>query len=117
MKLLADENVESPIVQFLRADGHDVLYLPEVLSSSPDPAVLQRANLEERIVLTSDLDFGELVFHRRLAAAGIILMRLKTRNLDEKLALFQAHWEAASRQAPGHFVVITRTRIRVRALS
>ena len=117
MKLLADENVEEPIVAFLRAEGQDVLYVIESFRSTSDPDILAIASTEARVIVTSDLDFGELVFHRKLNSHGILLMRLKTSRLEEKLELFRRHWNAAASQIEGHFVVMTRNRIRVRPLS
>ena len=117
MKILADENVERPIMDYLRGVGHDVLYAAEVFASTPDPEVLSRALAEQRIVLSNDLDFGDLIFHRKLAAQGIVLLRLRASSLNEKLRLFQQHWPVAAAQANGHFVVITNRRIRVRPLA
>ena len=44
MNLLGDENVDWQIVQRLRKDGHDVLYISEVEPSIPDNIVFDRAN-------------------------------------------------------------------------
>ena len=63
MKLLADECCDAGLVAALRADGHDVLYALESLRGATDDEVLKRANDDERILLTEDKDFGELV-HR-----------------------------------------------------
>ena len=117
MNILADENVEKAIVELLRAEGHDVLYVTESFASTADTEVLNRSTTEERVLLSNDLDFGELVFHRKIAAAGIVLLRLRVASLREKLRLFQLHWEIARTRAIGHFVVIANNRIRVRPLS
>ena len=37
MKLLADENVDRPIVARLRADGHSVIYILELAPDMSDP--------------------------------------------------------------------------------
>jgi hypothetical protein len=44
MNLLADENVDSPIVARLRADGHDEVYVAELDPGIPDDPVLDDAN-------------------------------------------------------------------------
>jgi len=36
MHLLADENVDWLIVEWLRANGHDVLWIPEFAAGRPD---------------------------------------------------------------------------------
>jgi predicted nuclease of predicted toxin-antitoxin system len=116
MNVLADENVERAIVEYLRGLGHDVLYAAEAFAATPDPEVLLRASAEKRVVLTNDLDFGELVYHQRLRAEGILLLRLQAPSLNEKVALFRANWPLIEGKIAGHFVVVTNRRIRLRPL-
>ena len=44
MNFFADESVDHPIVERLRADGHDVLAVAEMAPSIPDKTVLAQAN-------------------------------------------------------------------------
>ena len=76
MNLLADEGVDRQIVEQLRQDGHEVLYIAEVAPSIADEAILQRANEHHALLLTQDKDFGELVFRQGLIYAGVVLIRL-----------------------------------------
>ncbi len=49
-------------VRVLRSHGHEVVHLSdEHLERLLDPAILEKASQEERLVLTFDLDFGELL--------------------------------------------------------
>ncbi len=75
MKWLADANVEVAIVEWLRTCNHDVLWAAEMSPSTPDSCLLATAKEEERILLTHDRDFGEMVFRRKLVGHGVILMR------------------------------------------
>ncbi|MEH2408585.1 DUF5615 family PIN-like protein [Nostoc sp.] len=59
MKFLGDENLDWQIVERLRLDGHEVLYVMEIQSGITDDEVLNLANNESAILLTSDKDFGE----------------------------------------------------------
>lgn len=76
MKFLGDENLDWQIVERLRLDDHGVLYVVEMEPGIPDDEVLNLANNEGAILLTSDKDFGELVFRLRRIAAGVVLIRL-----------------------------------------
>lgn len=77
MRFLADQNVEGPIVARLRGAGHDVLLLGEKLPvRAPDHEVLRQARQEERVLITNDKDFGELIFLQQKAAAGVVLLRM-----------------------------------------
>ncbi len=57
MKFLADESIDWQIVDLLRKDGHEVLYVAEMEPGIPDNLVLNRANEEYAILLTADKDF------------------------------------------------------------
>ena len=54
MRLLADENFPKPIVEELRAEGHDVLWARTDLAGARDIVLLDLAESEARIVLTLD---------------------------------------------------------------
>lgn len=75
-RLLADENCPAPSVRQLRARGFDVLAIAESRPGMTDLEVLQLAALEQRWLLTFDLDFGELAFNRQVSLPpAIILIR------------------------------------------
>jgi predicted nuclease of predicted toxin-antitoxin system len=76
VRLLADEGVDQQIVDALRAAGHDVLYAAESSPSNADDALLRMASAEARILITPDRDFGELVYRRKMATRGVLLLRL-----------------------------------------
>lgn len=72
---MVDENVHLRIVAFLRVEGHDVLSVSESFPNVSDDEVLRRANEEDRILITHDTDFGEMIFHRGFGHKGVILIR------------------------------------------
>lgn len=76
MKFVADENVDNSLVQRLRELGHDVLSASETLATAPDELILEHANRDQRILITSDKDFGELVYRNHSVHSGILLLRL-----------------------------------------
>jgi predicted nuclease of predicted toxin-antitoxin system len=75
LRFLADESCDFAVVRVLRAEGYDVLAVSEVMTRSHDRALIQQANLEKRILLTEDKDFGWLVFVSHAESAGVILIR------------------------------------------
>jgi predicted nuclease of predicted toxin-antitoxin system len=76
MKFFADENVALLIVQWLRQMGHDVLYAAEADPGQDDAIWLHRAEQSERLIVTADKDFGDLIFRDRLNSHGVVLMRM-----------------------------------------
>ena len=57
------------MVDALRGDGHNVLYATESPRGATDDELLTCAVSEERILLTEDKDFGELVYRLRRTAS------------------------------------------------
>ncbi len=90
MKLLADEGVDKPIVDLLRNSGFDVHYILETHRGAEDEQVLWIANQEERILVSLDKDFGELVYRLQKVHLGIILIRLGTTPASQKAELVNA---------------------------
>jgi predicted nuclease of predicted toxin-antitoxin system len=81
-KFLLDENVDARLSVFLRGLGHDVQAIGVDYPNAPsDVEVLSIALHEQRIVLTSDQDFGELVIRDGLPHAGVMLLRLRSQQL------------------------------------
>jgi predicted nuclease of predicted toxin-antitoxin system len=78
MRLLADENFPKPIVEVLRASGHDVLWARTGCRGWKDSALLEFAESEARIMLTLDKDFWQIAVQRRipLEQSGVVLFRV-----------------------------------------
>lgn len=81
MKFLTDENLGRKVPQYLREAGYDVI---SCLQGSSDIEVLQLANKEERVLITLDKDFGELVFKEKLIHKGVIFLRLRKESIENK---------------------------------
>lgn len=77
MNLIADEGVDKPIVDALRNSGFDVLYILETNRGAKDDMILELANSRQRVLLTQDKDFGELVYRLKQAHFGVVLIRLE----------------------------------------
>ena len=116
MRILADENVARDVVAWLRTSGHDVLFAAESQAGAPDVHWAARAEQEQRVILTSDKDFGELVFRDGLTSHGIVLLRLDDLTVSEILARLQSAWSVVEANPAGRFIVITESRVRVRSL-
>jgi predicted nuclease of predicted toxin-antitoxin system len=114
MKFLLDESADLPLAKTLVSSGHDVKSIVKDFTTAiSDQAVLAIAVSEDRIVITNDRDFGELVYRRELRHAGIILFRLG----DERLEVKEG-WLRFVLQLPDDdlrsFIVVTDRAIRVR---
>jgi predicted nuclease of predicted toxin-antitoxin system len=69
MKLLLDQDVYAVTISFLKDLGHDVVPVARIgLSQAEDEEILRVAQQQERILVTRDRDFGNLVFVQALGA-------------------------------------------------
>lgn len=116
MNLLVDECCDALLVAGLRADGHDVLFVQEFAPGSEDEVVLRRAAGEDRILLTEDKDFGELVVRLGLPAFGIVLLRMNPADTAAKRARLREVLQQEATRLPGCFVVVDEAKVRFRPL-
>lgn len=115
MNLLADENVDRQIVESLRRDGHDVLYIAEVEPSVSDAVVFDRANEKSALLVTGDKDFGEIVFRdNRLSSGGVVLLRLAGLSAERKAEVVSDAFQKYEAEFLNHFSVVTPGKIRIR---
>ncbi|MFH1183418.1 MAG: DUF5615 family PIN-like protein [Chloroflexota bacterium] len=118
MKLLADMGISPRVVDDLRKNGHDAIHLHELgLERLPDREVLEKARAESRILLTHDLDFGELLAAGGSVLPGVIIFRLK----DMRAPNVIRHLLGVIRQqspalSTGTVCGVTERQVRVRAL-
>ena len=115
MKFLLDVCVASNVLRTTLSDlGHDVLSARDGYASASDQALLDLAYREERVLVTEDKDFGELVFSLRLPHPCIV--RLDGLTAEEEAAAVQNLIErhsAAMQQ--GAIIVVTGNRVRIRS--
>ena len=114
MNLLADESIGKSIVDELRQNGHNVLYIAEFAPSIDDEAVLHQANLNRALLLTEDKDFGELVFRQGLVHMGVVLIRLSGLSLSAKVTSVSTVLANHKDELLEAFSVISPGRVRIR---
>jgi predicted nuclease of predicted toxin-antitoxin system len=72
VKLLLDACVWGGAKETLAALGHDVIWAGDWSTDPGDESLLSTANLEQRVLVTLDKDFGELAVVRGQPHRGII---------------------------------------------
>lgn len=76
MKFLADVNIDRRIIDRLRAEGHDVLWIVERNRELDDISLLRLAWQEGAIILTNDKDFQRHILRENHQTHGLIWLRL-----------------------------------------
>ena len=116
MRFLADENMARAIVAWIRSAGHDVLYAAELKPGEADDVWLSQAQADNRLIVTADKDFGELVFRDHLNSAGVLLLRMEDLTVQQRLTRLQSVWSVVEANPTGKFIVVTDRKVRVRTM-
>ncbi len=119
MKFLIDNNLSPLLAEGLKAAGHDAVHLRDLgMQAAPDPAVLQRAQVDERVLVSADTDFGGLLSRSRATGPSVLLIRrLAGRRAAEQSAIILANLDqVADDLTAGAVVVIGDDWIRIRRL-
>jgi predicted nuclease of predicted toxin-antitoxin system len=117
MKFLLDQDVYALTERFLREQGYDVVTAFELgLSRAPDLDLLNKAGEQERIFVTRDRDYGNLVFIHH-AGKGVIYLRILPSDMDEVHGELKKVLETYSDDDLARsFVVVERNRHRIRKI-
>ncbi len=106
------------VVNWLRQNGHDAKHLrDEGLHRIPNGEIFAKGISENRVIITFDLDFGEIVALSRREKVSIILFRLRntrTSHLIHRLSTVLE--DSAEALGEGAVVVVEESRHRVRYL-
>ena len=114
MKFLLDVCVSSRSLQaFLVGLGHDTLSALAIDPRASDEQLLAFALQDDRVLVTEDKDFGELVFVRKLPHGPIVRVVELTVN-EQVRAVDELLEQHAAALVGGVVVTVTRGRIRIR---
>jgi len=113
MQFLIDSCISLFAVKALRDTGHAVVWIPETGEDPGDEVILQRAVEENRILVTADKDFGDLVFVFEKPHSAIIrIVDIPARDHGAiLLRLIQTHLPDIEKKS---LITVDRHRVRVR---
>jgi len=95
-------------VEALRAANHDAIHLgDEGLIRLPDADIVAKALVESRIVLTFDLDFGDILAIARGEAPSVVIFRLRNQTPSAvNPRLFRVILDCEEELAAGALVIV-----------
>lgn len=112
MKFLIDRCAGHRLAEWLRGQGHEVLEAPSLGPDPGDRALLKRAAEEQRILVTIDKDFGQLLFVERMRSSGVV--RLPDVLADERIRLMEQVLQRHTEDLQlGAIVTVRANKIRV----
>ena len=106
------------VVRWLQEQGHDAVHLlDEGLQRLSDREVFSKAVVENRVLLTFDLDFGEIVALSGGSQVSVIVFRLRNARYERvRERLSRCLRELGPELEQGCVVAVEDTRFRVRHL-
>jgi len=116
MKFLADAHISVEMVAMIRDLGHDCLDSSAIPARMPDIDVLRMAANDQRVVVTSDKDFGELVFVHAIPCPGVVLIRVGLAHETDRVAHIRSVWPTVLSRLPGSFLTVTASGVRARPI-
>lgn len=118
MRFLADMGVSMATVKALREKHHDIIHLAEEgLYRLPDDQILSKAEKENRVVLTFDLDFADLLATGAKKFPSVVLFRTRHRKpnfITERL--FEILGNSGEELENGSIIMVSDSDYRVRHL-
>ena len=118
MRFLADAGISPKTVEFLKQLGHDTVHVRELgMQRAVDHEIIDRARRDDRVVLTFDLDFGEILALGVHDRPSVILFRLEDETADsvnrQVAPVLRDQREALE---SGALILVEGTRYRIRKL-
>lgn len=112
MSLLVDSCVSKFAVDALREEGYDVIWIPEEGVDPGDTEILNRAYQEDRILVTADKDFGDLVFVFQKPHSAIIrLVNIKASEQGRIILMVLEKYANHFKKTP--ILTVDKARIRI----
>ena len=109
MRFLVDECTGPGAARWLEEHGHEVF----LIRGAEDEEVLRKATAENRIVITNDKRFGDMIFRERKRHVGTVLLRLSDEHNEIKIAVLERVLARFAGELSGNFVVASEDNIRI----
>ncbi len=118
MKLLVDEALQDAVAHRLTTAGHDTTHVRILgLAGQTDDEVMALAISDNRVLVTTDTDFGTILALTGAAAPSVLLLRGIGDSVDERVdALLDVLPRVEYELSEGAVVVIEPDRYRMRYL-
>ncbi len=113
MRFIVDECTGPRVAKWLREQDHHVFSVYDDARGMDDESILQKANLENYMLITNDKDFGELIFRMNRPHKGVVLLRLENERAINKIAVLQRVLTSFSEKLTNNFIVVTESTIRI----
>jgi predicted nuclease of predicted toxin-antitoxin system len=119
VRFLIDNALSPQVAEQLSQAGHDAVHVRDLaIQHASDEVIFERAQQDDRVVVSADTDFGTLLASRREGSPSVVLFRRGAeRRPSEQVALLLANLPALEESlTAGSIAVFEPRRVRIRAL-
>jgi predicted nuclease of predicted toxin-antitoxin system len=119
MRFLVDNPVSPKLAEALRKAGHDAVHVQDYgMQADSDVMIVERAFMEQRIVITADTDFGLIMARRQTRKPSVVLFHhsFPHRPAVQAHVLIENLPELVSALEQGSLIVLENQRVRIRSL-
>jgi len=113
MRFIVDECTGPKVAKWLLNLNHHVFSVYDENPGISDKKILQKATLDNYIIITNDKDFGELIFLHKLPHKGVILLRLENENSNNKINVLKKILKLYINELENKFIVASENSIRI----
>lgn len=89
LKFLVDVNISKKVEEWLLENNYNMKAVRTIDPRIPDIDAIRIAVSENRMIITMDKDFGELVYNSGIQHSGVLLLRLEDTNSNEKVEILE----------------------------
>lgn len=115
LKFLLDVGVGKIVQNLLLEMGYDAIAVIDHDPGMKDADILSLAAQEQRMVVTMDKDFGDLVYHVGQHHYGVLLLRLEDATGQEKCAIVKTILENHADELGTNFCVYMNGKLRIKS--
>ena len=113
MRFLVDECTGTSVANWLKSQNHEIFSVFDQWRGVTDDAILEKCYKENYILITSDKDFGEMVFRNQKVHNGIILIRCNPNNYLKRIEVLSKLLKNYSDKISNNFIVISNDFVRI----
>ena len=110
--------VSYKVASWLNSIGHNAIHLSEEgLHTMEDYQIVVKATDENRIILTADMDFGQILSFTKLSSVSVIQFRLFDLAPDNLISKLNIVFDSFPEQLSSHVIItIQENKIRLKNL-
>ncbi|MDI6767530.1 MAG: DUF5615 family PIN-like protein [Bacteroidota bacterium] len=113
MSFLVDECVGPSVANWLLNQNHQVFSIYDEARGMDDDSIIQKADMEDWILITCDKQFGEMIHRFQHSHRGVILFRLEDERANIKIETLEKLLKSYLNRLHDQFVVVSETKIRI----